>query len=86
MENIPYIAVGNGELKNQPEVSKGTIIMHQHENGEWEESEIKYGEKVNDDGTKEESSLLGFYKLKDGTTYMASLAGKLMNRKNLKLK
>lgn len=73
------------ELKNRPFVEEGTVIMHQHDNGIWEKALVKYCEEVKEDGTKVKSNILGFYKLKNGKTYLASIYNSLLNRPNLKL-
>ncbi len=81
-----YLTVAGGELENQPIVKEGTKILHKHKNGWWEESTIEYGKIVNKDGTEETSNMLGYYKLKNGVCYLASINDRLLNRPNLKLK
>lgn len=81
MKKTPFIAIGNGELDEQPSATKGTKILHKHDNGEWEEAEIFY--PINEDGS--ESNMVGFYKLKNGQTFIASVKGKLLKRELLKL-
>lgn len=84
-KEIPFLAVGNDELKNRPFVEEGTVILHCHDNGVWEKAIIKYGEKLLKDGTKVKSNMLGFYKLKNGKSYLASINNSLLKRDNLKL-
>jgi hypothetical protein len=84
--DLPFVAIGNGELDGQPDVKEGDIVIHTNKDGSQEECAIEYGHRIKADGSKEKSSLLGYYKTKDGTTYMASLNGKLMPRTTLRVK
>ncbi len=71
--SIPYIAVGNDELKDCIEVKKGDLIectickkVHPLEHGK-------------DSNSGKESTLLGFYHCdKNGHDYLASIVGKLV--------
>lgn len=82
--STPFVAIGPDEL-GAP-IRKGDIIEHRHPNGEWEAAEIQYGKKVLPDGTREDSGLLAFYKLKDGISYLAGVDGQLIRRDGLRLK
>jgi hypothetical protein len=65
-------AIGNDELKNLPEAGKTVKCKKCGKN-----HKIRYGNKVEKDGTKTPSKLLGFIKCgKD--TYLASVNGKLL--------
>lgn len=79
------LEVGNKELKNRPFVEEGTVILHRHENGIWEKAIIQYCNKILKDGTRVKSSLMGYYILKNGKTYIASINNSLLKREGLKL-
>jgi len=85
-DDIPFLAVGNDELAGSPTIKKGDMIEHQHTDGTWETATIEYGDKVLENGEKVKSSLLAFYTLKNGETYLAGLGGKMLGRKNLRRK
>ena len=77
-------AIGNKELDNYKViVKKGDILLHTNTDGSSEEVILEYGTTTKD-GIEVESETLGFYKTKDGTIYLASLKGKLIERANLK--
>jgi hypothetical protein len=81
--DIPYFAIGNDELaKIKETVKKGDVIIHTHLDGREEEAIIQYGKNDKD----EEVPLLGFYTLANGRAYLASVAGKLMQRPTLRKK
>lgn len=82
-EGMGFLAVGADELGAR--IRKGDTIEHRHPDGTWEAATIEYGEKVLEDGSKVESDVLAFYKLKDGNAYLAGLGGKLLHRANLRL-
>ena len=73
------IAIGNGELDNNNKITKGDKILHQHSDGTFEECTVFFG--TNEGGT--ETDLIGAYNLKNGSTYMASVGGRLLKRNNL---
>lgn len=76
-------SIGNDELDQIKEtVVKGDVIIHTHMDGTEEEAIIRYGK--NEVG--EETASLGFYTLANGRTYLASVAGKLMQRPTLRKK
>ena len=66
------LAVGNNELENNGSVGRDILC---DKCGEYHE--ITYGEKVLDDGTKEPSNMLAFYRCGD-KTYLAGIDGKLL--------
>ena len=70
MTDIPFFSLSNDELENYIPVKK-TIKCDKCK----KEHPILFGDKVNKDGTKSPSKLLGYYKCSD-KTYLASIAGK----------
>jgi len=76
-------SIGNDELDEIKEtVVKGDVIIHTHADGTEEEAVIRYGK--NEAG--EETGILGVYVLANGRSYLASVAGKLLQRPTLRKK
>lgn len=93
MKELPMLAVFNDDLTDQPSVDEHSILLHRHEDGTWEEAKHEYGYQIIQSTVnnvsiekKVPSKALGFYELKNGKTYLASIQNKLMKRDNLKLK
>lgn len=72
MKDLPFIAVGNGELDNNPDVPE--IYKCPRCN---EEHPVEYGDKVNKDGTKTPDKLLAFVKCR-GSSYLIGINGKML--------
>jgi hypothetical protein len=81
-----YVAIGNDELKNNPDIKEGQVIIHTHEDGTEEESVVVYAEYDIRGHILSDPLLLGTYVLKDGRTFLAAVHGKLIPRENLRLK
>lgn len=75
MSDISFVAIGNDELGD--DIGEYVTCPHcgdQHP--------VQYGDKIEKDGTKTPSKLLGFYKCGDNS-YLCSIDGKsLMDRFN----
>ena len=65
-------AIGNDELNNNGDVGKTIVCPHCGK-----EHDIKYGDRVLEDGTKVPSKLLAFYNCGD-ELYLAGIDGKLV--------
>ena len=72
MSERPYIAIGNGELDDNPNVGKTVVCSKCHK-----EHRVQYGEEVLKDGTKIPSRFLAFAKC-GKTTYLVGVDGKLL--------
>jgi hypothetical protein len=68
--DIPWMAIGNKELANLPDIGETTLCWmcgKQHE--------VEYGEEILIDGTKIPSKLMAFFKCR-GRLYMCGINGK----------
>lgn len=75
LNNIPFIAIGSGELENNEDVGEFAKC-----NNCGEYHEVKYGDKINDDGTKTPSKMLAFITCpENNTSYLVGIEGKLLN-------
>jgi len=69
---IPFIAVGHGELDNNPDIPEEyncPRCNHKHP--------VQYGENVEKDGTKTPSKMLAYVKCKKGV-YLVGINGKML--------
>lgn len=72
MNETPHIAVGHGELNNNPDVPE--IYQCPRCN---KEHTVEYGDSVEKDGTKTPSKMLAFVKCKK-KTYLIGFNGKML--------
>lgn len=71
LKDIPYIAIGNGELDGNPLVGEDLICPQCNQL-----HKVEYGEEVLKDGTKVPSTLLAFYKCpKTDKSYLWGING-----------
>jgi len=75
IDNIPFIAIGNGELENNENV--GEFAKCNNCGGY---HEVKYGDIVNKDGTKTPSKMLAFITCpENNASYLVGINGKLLS-------
>ena len=70
MKKLPYLAVGHNELADKPPLGKTVkcwLCGKRHR--------VSYGEKVNEDGSREPSRTLAFFKCR-GQAYLCGINGK----------
>ena len=82
MKETPFFAVGNEELDKSMAVKKGDLIDVDVK-GKTLTLPLQYGEKLNEDGSKTESSMLGFVKTNKGIMYLVSINGSLLSNAKL---
>jgi hypothetical protein len=74
MDGVPYVAIGNEELVGKPTCKKGDMLPCSECGGK---HPLQYVKEIMPDGSKRETSTLGFIKCGD-KSFLRSVAGKLM--------